>query len=232
MIPLKDTIPSRHFPLINWIIILLNLMIFIFDLTLTPGQREIFIYTYGLVPARFVSDVFGADTEFTMRSVMPFFSTMFIHGGFWHFLGNMWSLFIFGDNVEDSMGSFRYLLFYLFSGLAAGIAHFILYTNSGIPAIGASGAISGVMAAYMFLFPRSRIITLIPIFIIIPLFVRIPAFLFIGFWFIMQLLSGTATLAFSDSATGIAFWAHIGGFLGGLLIYRRFLRRHQRKSEW
>ncbi len=151
----------------------------------------------------------------------PFFTNMFLHGGWGHLIANMWILFIFGDNVEDRMGKVRYFLFYILCGLIATFTHFILHRNSPIPAIGASGAISGIMAAYMVMFPKSTIISFIPIFII-PLFLPIPAVIFIGIWFLGQLLSGTTSLMLSDNATGIAFWAHIGGFLGGLWLYRYF----------
>jgi membrane associated rhomboid family serine protease len=146
---------------------------------------------------------------------------MFLHGGWGHIISNMWILFIFGDNVEDRMGKIKYFLFYILCGLIASFTHFILHRNSPIPAIGASGAISGIMAAYMLLFPKSTIISIVPI-IIIPLFIPIPALIYIGIWFLGQLLSGTTSLMLSDTATGIAFWAHIGGFLGGILFYRSF----------
>jgi membrane associated rhomboid family serine protease len=146
---------------------------------------------------------------------------MFLHGGWGHLIANMWILFIFGDNVEDRMGKVRYFLFYLLCGLIASLSHFVLYRNSVVPAIGASGAISGVMAAYMMMFPKSTIVSFIPIFII-PLFLPIPAIIYIGFWFLGQLLSGTTSLMLSNSATGIAFWAHIGGFVAGLWLYRYF----------
>jgi membrane associated rhomboid family serine protease len=140
----------------------------------------------------------------------------------------MWFLYIFGDNVEDRMGKVNYLLFYLLAGLLASITHFVLYIHSQVPAIGASGAISGVMAAYMFLFPRSKIITLIPIFFILPLFVSIRAFIFIGIWFVIQLINGTGHLLFHGAATGIAFWAHIGGFVAGMLLFRLFIMKKQK----
>ena len=146
---------------------------------------------------------------------------MFLHGGWGHIISNMWILFIFGDNVEDRMGKIRYFVFYILCGLIAGFTHFVLHRHSGVPAIGASGAISGVMAAYMFMFPKSNILSLVPI-IIVPLFIPIPAIIYIGIWFVGQLLSGASSLMLSSNATGIAFWAHIGGFLGGLFLYRLF----------
>jgi membrane associated rhomboid family serine protease len=155
--------------------------------------------------------------------IRPFFSNMFLHGGWGHIISNMWVLYIFGDNVEDRLGKLRYFFFYIFCGFAASMTHFILYRNSAVPAIGASGAISGVMAAYMLMFPRSTIISLVPI-IIIPLFIPIPALIYIGLWFILQLFSGTTSLM-SGAATEIAFWAHIGGFLGGLWLCRILVRR-------
>ncbi len=223
MIPLKDTIPSKRVPVVNWLIILANIVVFIFELTLNHQQLEVFFYKYGLVPATVIAELAGKNSEPGIHTFTPFFTNMFIHGGFWHILGNMWMLYIFGDNVEDQMGSIRYLFFYLIVGILASATHFILFADSGMPAIGASGAIAGVMAAYMFLFPSSRIITLIPIFFILPLFIPIPAYIFIGIWFFIQLFIGTLHLVSHGAATGIAFWAHIGGFLSGMFLYKYFL---------
>lgn len=222
MIPLRDTIPSRSFPIVNWILILLNAGIFLYEVfMLNSAQAEQMIFRYGLVPEkiRFA----GIDSIYDLRVTVfrPFLTNMFLHGGWWHLISNMWILFIFGDNVEDRMGKVRYFLFYILCGLIASFAHFVLHINSPIPAIGASGAISGVMAAYMFMFPKSTILSFVPIFII-PLFIPIPALIYIGIWFLGQLWSGTTSLMLSDSATGIAFWAHIGGFVGGLFLYRLF----------
>ncbi len=226
MIPLQDTIPSRQFPLVNWLIIGLNAIVFFFELSLPEYKLELLLRTFGLVPARF-TDPQWAEWMGYSRSFLPFLTNMFLHSGWGHFLGNMWTLFIFGDNVEDRMGSGRYLVFYLLSGLAAGITHTYLYPTSTIPAIGASGAISGVMAAYMFLFPHSRIVFFIPIFFL-PYFIELPALLYIGVWFIGQFISGVTVLAITEQAGGIAFWAHIGGFVAGAVLYRFFARRRYR----
>jgi len=222
MIPLRDTIPSRSMPVVNWILILVNVVVFIFEVFVLDNQQaEAFIYQFGLVPDNV--RLIGVDSIHELRTTVfrPFFTNMFLHGGWGHLIANMWILFIFGDNVEDRMGKVRYFLFYVLCGLIATLAHFTLYRDSQVPAIGASGAISGIMAAYMLMFPKSTIISFIPIFII-PLFLPIPAIIFIGIWFLGQLLSGTTSLMLSNNATGIAFWAHIGGFLGGLWLYRYF----------
>ncbi len=179
------------------------------------------IFDFGLIPDKIRFDEIESLRELRITVFRPFFTNMFLHGGWGHLISNMWILFIFGDNVEDRMGKVRYFLFYILCGLIAGFTHFILHRNSAVPAIGASGAISGVMAAYMVMFPKSTIVSLVPI-IIIPLFIPIPALIYIGIWFLMQLLSGTTSLMLSNSATGIAFWAHIGGFIGGLFLYRFF----------
>jgi len=213
MIPLNDNIPSQRFPFVNWLLILGNIAVFIIEINMSDTRA--FIYEYGLIPTQ---------TNLWDESARNFFTNMFLHGGWGHLLTNMWMLFIFGDNVENRMGSFRYLLFYLLAGLIASATHYFLYRASGVPAIGASGAISGVMAAYMFLFPGSLIISFVPLFFI-PLLVPIPAFVFIGIWFIGQFLSGTFDLLLDSPGAGIAFWAHIGGFIGGLAIYRRFIKR-------
>jgi membrane associated rhomboid family serine protease len=222
LIPLRDTIPSRSFPVVNWILILTNLLIFIYEVfILNSKQAELMIFDYGLTPDKIRLE--GIENMHELRTTVfrPFFTNMFLHGGWGHLISNMWILFIFGDNVEDRMGKVRYFLFYILCGLIASFTHFVLHRNSPVPAIGASGAISGVMAAYMLMFPKSTIVSFIPI-IIIPLFLPIPAIVFIGIWFLGQLLSGTTSLMLSNSATGIAFWAHIGGFIGGLTLYRFF----------
>lgn len=229
MIPLKDTIPSNSFPIVNWMLILANAGIFLYEIFfLNQARSEAIIYEYGLVPGIIRFNEINNIHELRINVLRPFFTNMFLHGGWWHIISNMWILYIFGDNVEDRMGKIRYFLFYILCGLTAGITHFILYRNSTVPAIGASGAISGIMAAYMLLFPKSTIISFVPIFII-PLLFPIPAIIFIGIWFIGQLISGTSMLMLSDSATGIAFWAHIGGFLSGLWFYRYFLSARRKK---
>lgn len=202
---------------------MINIGVFLFAVFfLNTNQSAAFIYRYGLIPDSIRLSEVSNLHDIRITIIRPFFTNMFLHGGWGHIISNMWILYIFGDNVEDRMGKVRYFFFYILCGLLASITHFILYRNSAVPAIGASGAISGVMAAYMLMFPKSTIISLVPIFII-PLFLPIPALVYIGIWFIGQLLSGTTMLMLSDSATGIAFWAHIGGFLGGLWIYRYFL---------
>jgi membrane associated rhomboid family serine protease len=193
-------------------LIIANVAVFILEIS--QGNTRAFIFEYGLVPA---STPLGGDNTHT------FFTNMFLHGGVGHLLTNMWMLYIFGDNVEDRMGSFRYLIFYILAGLIAGFTHYLLNLNSGVPAVGASGAISGVMAAYMFLFPNSLIISFVPL-LFIPILIPVPAIIFIGIWFLGQFLSGTSSLLLGETGAGIAFWAHIGGFLGGLAIYRAFTK--------
>ncbi|MCX7930270.1 MAG: rhomboid family intramembrane serine protease [Chlorobi bacterium] len=227
MIPLQDTIPSRQFPIANWILIGLNTLAFLFEISLSEHKLDMLIRLFGLIPARFTNPEW-AEWMGLPNSWLPLVTNMFLHSGWGHFLGNMWTLYIFGDNVEDRMGSGRYVIFYMLSGIVAGLVHMYLYPNSTIPAIGASGAISGVMAAYMFLFPYSRIIFLFPLFFL-PYFFEIPALVYIGVWFLGQLVSGVTVLAITDHAGGIAFWAHIGGFIAGATTYRFFARRRYRK---
>ena len=222
MIPLRDNIPSKSFPVVNWFLIIVNLGIFLFEVFfLNQQQAEAMIYKYGLIPDQVRLGGLTSVNELRITVLRPFFTNMFLHGGWGHIISNMWILFIFGDNVEDRMGKIRYFMFYILCGLIASFTHFMLHRHSGVPAIGASGAISGVMAAYMFMFPKSNILSFIPI-IIIPFFLPIPAVIYIGLWFAGQLISGASSLMLSSSATGIAFWAHIGGFLGGILTYRIF----------
>jgi membrane associated rhomboid family serine protease len=207
---------------VNWLLILTNVLIFIVEVfVLDSKQAERMIFDYGLIPDNIRLAGVTSVNELRITVFRPFFTNMFLHGGWLHLIANMWILYIFGDNVEDRMGKVRYFMFYILCGLIAGFTHFILHRNSPVPALGASGAISGIMAAYMVMFPKSTIVSLVPIFII-PLFIPIPAVVYIGIWFVGQLLSGTTSLMLSNQATGIAFWAHIGGFLGGLLLYRFF----------
>ncbi len=218
MIPLRDTIRSSNFPVVNTLLIVLNVLVYLEQMAQGPGLTR-FIVTYGLVPARYTIPEMAS--YFTpAQQVFSFVSFMFLHGGFLHLLGNMWSLYIFGDNVEDRLGPARYLLFYLLCGFSSGVFHLFTNWNSEIPTIGASGAIAGVMGAYLILYPGSRILTLIPIFFI-PYFIEIPAFFFLGLWFILQFLSAAAS---HGRTGGIAWWAHIGGFIAGIVLLKLFLK--------
>lgn len=218
MIPLRDTIPSKNYPIVTYTLIGLNIVVYLVQISKGPAMAE-FVYTYGLVPARFTDA--GIRSYFTIpQQILSMVSFMFLHGGFWHILGNMWTLYIFGDNVEDRLGSVSYLIFFILAGFVSGIFHLALNIDSNTPTIGASGAVAGVMGAYFILYPKARILTLIPIFIF-PLIIEIPAFFFLGFWFFLQVLNAMAT---SGYVSGIAWWAHIGGFVFGIVFLQYFLR--------
>ena len=198
-------------------IILANAVAFFYELRIGPSALNGFINTWGLVPVRLWSD--------PQSAWVTIFSAMFLHGGWFHIVSNMWVLFIFGDNVEDRMGSGQYLVFYLLSGVVAGLMQAFLLPGSAAPMIGASGAIAGVLGAYLVLFPRARILSLVPIFFIFTL-IEIPAIIFLLFWFASQLFSGFLSLG-GASGSGVAWWAHIGGFLFGLLSVFVFARRRR-----
>lgn len=214
MIPLRDTTPSKNVPVINNVLIGINVVFFLVELSQGSGMNN-FVYRYGLVPGRYTIPGFGG--HFTLfEQVVAWVSFMFLHNGWLHLLGNMWFLYIFGDNVEDRLGPLRYLAFYLLCGFTSGISHFLLNTQSTVPVIGASGAVAGVMGAYFLLHPTSKILTLIPI-IIIPLFIEIPAVVFLGIWFVLQFINAAGS---TGTAGGIAWWAHVGGFIAGMLFLK------------
>jgi membrane associated rhomboid family serine protease len=217
MIPIRDQIQSKSYPVVTRGIIGANILVFLYQM-MQGEDIERFIYLYGLVPARY--SVPEVAAHFTSgEQVFALFSFMFLHGGFLHILGNMWFLHIFGDNVEDRMGPIRFLLFYLLCGWVSGFAHLWANWTSTVPTIGASGAIAGVMGAYLILFPGARIITLIPIFFI-PYFIEIRAVVFLGIWFLFQFFY--ASLSGPDGGGGIAWWAHIGGFVFGMIAVKLF----------
>ncbi len=216
MIPIRDTIRAETYPIVNSLIIAVNVLFFLVELS--QGQRlNEFIYIYGLVPARYAIPQISA--YFTSgQQVISFLTFMFLHGGFLHLIGNMWFLYIFGDNVEDRLGHLRYLVFYLVCGLASGVSHLVINWHSKVPTIGASGAIAGVMGAYFILYPRAKVLTLVPIFFFFQFF-ELPAFVFLGIWFLFQFLSAAGT---SAQVGGIAWWAHIGGFVFGVIFLKLF----------
>lgn len=222
MLPLRDTIRSYSFPIVNVLLIGLNAVVFLYEVSLPERALDQLFLGYGLIPARLHLEQ-PLLLLLNPGALVTLFSHMFLHGGWFHFLSNVWILHIFGDNVEDRMGSGRYLLFYLSAGLASGLLQAFVDPTSQIPSIGASGAIAGILGAYFMLYPGARVVTLIPIFIL-PWFVEIPALFYLGFWFISQIFSGLATLG-AASMGGVAWWAHIGGFIFGALLFRLFTPR-------
>jgi len=220
MLPLYDTVRSHKFPLINLVLIVSNILAFLYEQQLSPPELERFIFTWGLVPAHLTSN--------PSVTWMTIFAAMFLHGGWFHLLSNMWFLYIFGDNVEARLGGARYLVFYLLSGVAAVLLQTYLLPTSQVPMIGASGAIAGVLGAYLVSFPRSRIASLVPILFIFTI-VEIPAFIFLIFWFISQLYSGLFAMQ-GATASGIAWWAHVGGFAFGVIMVSFFARRPAYRS--
>ena len=218
MIPLRDVIPSRTTPIVTILLIVLNALVFFYQLSL-GAQVEDFVLFWGLVPAAF--------------SWLTVLTSMFLHGSFLHFAGNMLYLWIFGDNVEDRMGHGRFITFYLLCGAAAALTQTVTDPDSVIPMVGASGAIAGVMGAYFVLYPHSRILTLVPIFFFIQL-IEVPAIFFLGIWFVMQFISGIGALArtTAEPSGGIAFWAHVAGFAAGIGTVALFRRPERQRVEW
>jgi membrane associated rhomboid family serine protease len=218
MIPLRDVIPSRSTPYITVTLIVMNAAAWLYELTLPSEVLSVYLQLYGVVPADF--------------STPTLVSSMFLHGGWSHFIGNMWYLWIFGDNVEDRMGHARFVAFYLLCGIVAALGHVAMDPSSTLPTIGASGAIAGVMGAYFVLYPHSRVLTLIPLIIYFEI-VELPAVLLLGFWFVMQLFNaGAIAVTASTTGGGIAFAAHVAGFVAGLLGVFVFRKRRRSKEWW
>jgi membrane associated rhomboid family serine protease len=215
MIPIRNAVPSRYPPVVTWLLIATNCLVFLLQNSLSPADLEEFLRDFALIPARYTAGF--VDGEVYVADLFPFFTMMFLHGGWLHLIFNMWTLWLFGPTVEDRLGHGRYLAFYLACGLAASIAHVIFNPTSIVPALGASGAIAGVLGCYMRLFPMARVVVVVPI-IFIPLFFEVYAFVFVGLWFLVQLFQGTAELLLGISAGGVAWWAHVGGFVAGLAL--------------
>lgn len=227
MIPIRDDAPRVTTPYVTYFLLALNFVVFLFELSLEPRARAEFLYQFGLVPAELTGAAAGAWGG--GAAVLAIFTSMFLHASWLHIIFNMWALWIFGDNAEDYLGHMRFLVFYLAAGVAAALLHTIFNADSTIPSVGASGAIGGVMGAYFVLYPRSRVLTVIPLFFYWPL-VWLPAWLVLGYWFVVQFLSGAATtIAVAEQTSGgIAFWAHVGGFLAGVGLIKLFPARPRR----
>ncbi len=220
MIPLKDNIPTRRPSIVTWCIIGINLYVFVKGFLLGPWASQRVIMYYGLIPCGLTGNCEIVGRAFS--SEMTLLTSMFVHAGFFHFAGNMLYLWIFGNNVEDSMGRIRFVLFYLLSGLAAALAQTLANPASHVPMVGASGAISGVLGAYLLLFPHARVLTLIPLGFFTQL-AEIPALIVLGFWILVQVFNGFLTFDFAGG--GVAWFAHIGGFVGGMLLIGIFKNR-------
>ena len=219
MIPLRDSQPSYSTPYVTIALIVTNVLVFLYTVSLEPFSRNHFIVEYGMIPARF--------------QLIDLVTSMFMHGGWLHLIGNMWFLWIFGDNVEDVLGHGKYLLFYLLCGVAASLGHFALSMESRVPTVGASGAIAGVMGAYLIKFPHSHIVTLVPVFVFVTT-IEVPAVLMLLYWFVIQFFSGVGSIAQSQiSQGGVAWFAHVGGFLAGMLLVLAMGRgeRYRRRRD-
>jgi membrane associated rhomboid family serine protease len=225
MFPIKDDQPRYSTPYVNTFLIVLNILIFFYQWTLGPRAGDAFVRIYGEVPSHLAAFLAGSHRYTLPDVVLPFFTSMFLHGGWMHVLGNMWFLYIFGDNIEDYLGHFKYLIFYLLCGLIAMATQVAIYPESQIPTVGASGAIAGVLGAYFLLYPRARVLTWFFVFVL-----YLPAWIVLGEWIVIQFLSGTATLSMSPQRDvgGVAFWAHIGGFVAGMVLIKVFPERAQR----
>ena len=220
MFPLRDTIPSQNPPVAVWLLIGVNVACFALELQMGPGALDQALHTFGLVPARF-----GVDRLWQLVTCS------FLHGSLLHLVANLWTLWIFGDNVEDRMGPLRFIGFYLSCAVLAALTELLLLPDSSAPMIGASGAIAGVMGAYLVLYPRARIILVVPL-LFWPLFFTVPALVFLGYWFVIQVLSGgLGLIAGTQELGGIAFGAHVGGFIAGAALHPLFVRRMPRRRQ-
>jgi membrane associated rhomboid family serine protease len=225
MIPLRDDTPRFTTPFVTYFLLALNVAVFLFELALDENGRTAFFYQFGIVPVH-VTGTLGSGA--LGATFFPLLTSMFLHAGWLHLIANMWVLWIFGDNIEDYFGHFRFLLFYIGTGVAAGLAHIAFNFGSSVPSVGASGAIAGVMGAYFLLYPNARVLTLVPFFVVF--FTWLPAWLVLGYWFVVQFLSGTAGQLSTSARTtgGVAFWAHVGGFAAGAILVKLFPAQRRR----
>ncbi len=226
MIPIRDETPRYSTPYVTYFIIALDVLVFVLELAAgSNGQLDALIRQFGVVPRRFTLDLAGGHFD-PVGAFVPILTAMFLHGSWLHIIGNMWVLWIFGDNIEDYLGHFPYLLFYLGTGVIAFLTHIALNLDSRVPTLGASGAIAGVMGAYFLLYPRARVLVWFP-----PIFFfHLPAWLVLGYWFLIQFLSGTATSIGNTAASGgVAVWAHVGGFLAGMALIKLLPERSRRR---
>lgn len=222
MIPIRDTIPCYHRPVITWSLIGVNIFFFIYSQILPEEQRQNLFYLLGTVPARYTHPEWAQQAGYPVGNYLSFIASMFLHGGWLHIIMNMWLLWIFGDNIEDRMGPTRFILFYVLCGLVAQLIYIVTNVNSPVPIIGASGAIAGILGAYFFLYPYARIVLWIPI-LFLPIFVKVPAIAFLGLWLGIQFYNVTKTAIENPMFTDVAWWGHIGGFFAGVILYRFFL---------
>jgi len=229
MIPIRDDTPRFSTPFVTYFLIVMNLLIFLFEASLTPRGLDLLVRQFAVIPSRITGFLGGNPRIDAASAIVPVFTSMFLHGSWLHVIGNMWFLWIFGDNIEDYLGHFKYLVFYLVSGVAAMFLQVALTPTSNVPNLGASGAIAGVLGAYFILYPRARVLTWFPILFLFYL----PAWIMLGYWFVVQFLSGAAnavTYAEQTSAGGVAFWAHVGGFVAGIVLENVMPTRPRRYS--
>ncbi len=226
MFPIRDDQPRYSTPFVNGFLIVLNIVIYLFQSMLDPRSGELFARQFGVVPAHLAAFLGGSPRYPLPAVIVPFFTSMFLHASWMHVLGNMWFLYIFGDNIEDYLGHFKYLVFYLLSGLFAMTTQVAIYPHSNLPTVGASGAIAGVLGAYFILYPRARVLTWFFVFVF-----YIPAWIMLGYWFVLQFFAGAATLSMTHAGRdvgGVAVWAHVGGFVAGMLMIKIFPERGRR----
>ena len=222
LFPLRDVNPARHRPVMTWTLIALTSAVYVFEAVVHPEHLQQIAYLFGLVPARFSHPAWALRVGLPVDDYWPFVTSIFLHAGLLHVASNMWILWIFGDNVEDRMGPWRFLVFYLLCGVIAGQVQYWTNLHSNVPTVGASGAIAGVLGAYIVLYPRARVVTLL-LLVFWPLIFELPAVFYLLYWFVLQFLSGTAALLGPQELGGIAWWAHVGGFLAGIALLRLFV---------
>jgi rhomboid family protein len=225
MLPIRDDQPRYSTPFVTWFLIGINLLIFLFEFTLDPRSLNLVIHQFGVVPYHTAAFLAGSQRYPLPVVVLPFFTSMFLHGSWMHVIGNMWFLYIFGDNVEDYLGHFKYLVFYILTGLIAMVTQVAINVHSTVPTLGASGAIAGVLGAYFVLYPKARVLTWFFVFVL-----WVPAWIILGYWFVLNFLSGAATAVAvqGQNMGGVAFWAHVGGFVSGAMLVKVFGERGRR----